>query len=242
MRKSWIAVAICLLVSPALARSQEKDLVIDGQVKAGVHKLKLDNSSLYQIEVKGKKFVPNVTMLGYYIPNSADFGKEQNTFRGLFFPPKSDDYTVIILPNIGFNPPGDLLDYTLTLKTMKLDETPLLKKEDKLSANDPKYNNKGSFRAPTQFKAYSVKMKAGQTVIIDMMAKKADGNKIDPYLFLESPAKVILARDDDSGGFPNARIMYRIPQDGEYTVIASALNDQTLGDFTLLVRAVKVEK
>jgi hypothetical protein len=245
MKKGWQAltmtVAICLAGSGSL-RAQEKDIVIDGQVKAGVHKFKLDNSSLYQLEVKGKKFVPNVTMLGYFIPNTADFVKEQNTFRGLVAPPKTGEYTLIVLPNIGFNPPGDLLDYTVTLKTMQLDETPLLKKEDKLTSDDPKYANKQAFRMTTHFKAYPVKVKAKQTVIIDMIAKKADGNKIDPYLYLESPTKIILARDDDGGGYPNARIMFHVPADGEYNIIASALNDQTIGEFTVMVRTVKGEK
>jgi hypothetical protein len=237
-----LCLAACFVAAPSLARAQEKDVVIEGQVKAGIHKFKLDNSTLYQIEVKGKNFLPNVYLQGTYMPSTIPFGKEPNTFRALIFPPKSAEYTLTILPNLGFNLMEGLLDYTVTLRTMKLDETPLLKKEDKLTAEDPKYANPQAF-SKTHHKAYPIKMKAGQTYIIDMVAKKADGNKIDPYLHLEAPNKNILARDDDGGGYPNARIMFRATADGEHHIIAGALNDNSaIGEYTLTVRTVKDEK
>jgi hypothetical protein len=227
-------------INGAPAWAQGKDITIDGQVKIGVHKFKLENTSLYQFEVKAKSFVPSVSLTGGFIQNTADYFKERNTFRGLFFPPKSQEYTVIVNPNVfGADIPEGLLDYTLTLKTLVLDETPLLKKEDKLTENDPKYQK--SFRK-TGFKAYPVKMKAGMTYIIDMM-RKGDNNKIDPYLYLEDPKGQVVANDDDGGGFPNARIMYRAMADGEYQVIASGLSDQSnYGDYALMVRTVKAEK
>jgi hypothetical protein len=237
-----LSLAACFVAAPSLAQAQEKDVVIEGQVKAGIHKFKLDNSTLYQIEVKGKNFLPNVYLQGTYMPSTIPFGKEPNTFRGLVFPPKSAEYTLTILPNVGFDLTAGLLDYTVTLKTMKLDETPLLKKEDKLTADDPKYANPQAFNR-THHKAYPIKMKAGQLYIIDMVAKKADGNKVDPYLHLEAPNKNILARDDDGGGYPNARIIYRATADGEHQIIAGGLNDvSAIGEYALTVRTVKTEK
>jgi hypothetical protein len=233
---------LAIAAAPGLARAQGKDMVIEGQVKAGVHKLKLETGTLYQFEVKAKEFEPSVTMIGSFIPNTVQFGKERNTFRGVFFPPKNGDYSLYILPNIGFNPKGGLLDYTLTVKTMKVDETPLLKKEDKLTADDPKYANPQVFNK-THHKVYPIKVTAGKTYIIDMVAAKADGNKLDPYLYLEAPNKNVVARDDDSGGFPNARIIFTATMDGEYRVVASALSDTFgVGDYTLTVRTVKDEK
>jgi hypothetical protein len=125
---------------------------------------------------------------------------------------------------------------------MKIDETPLLKKEDKLTTDEPKYANQQSFSGRSYFKAYPIKMKAGALYIIDMIASKAKGNMIDPYLHLEAPNKNILARDDDSGGYPNARIIFRAVMDGEHTIIASGLNESRgIGDYTLTVRTVKDE-
>lgn len=238
MKRAWFAVVPALLaLAPSWAPAQEK--VTEGQVKIGLHKLKLEDNTLYQIEVKGKKFVPEVRLIGYFVQNTANFGTEQQTFRGMFFPPKAGDYTLYVQPSFAFQPSGDLLDYTFALKTMKLDDTPVLKKDDKLTAADPKYDNQFAFRK-TPHKVYPVKLKAGQTVIIDMIAKK--GDKTDPYLFLENANRQILAQDDDGGGFPNARIMFNVPTDGEYKVIASALNDNTLGEYTVMVRTVKKEK
>ena len=51
------------------------------------------------------------------------------------------------------------------------------------------------------------------------------------------------AQDDDSGGYPNARIVIRAMADGEHRIIATGLADFAgLGDFTLTVRTLKDEK
>ena len=227
MKQSWLAIVIglafCLALTPSMTPAQEKDIVIDGQIKAGVHKFKLDNSTLYQIEVKAKTFNPNVTLQGGFLQNTADFFKEKNTFRANYMPAKNGEYTVIITPNVfGTDIQDGMLDYTVTLKTMKLDEMPLLKKEDKITADDPRYNQ--AFRK-TPHKAYTVKMTKGKTYIIDMVKAAGMDNKLDPYLILESPAKQVIAQDDDGGGFPNARIVIRPTADGEYRIIATGLSD-----------------
>lgn len=222
-----------------------KDIVIEGQVKVGVHKFKLDSGNLYQFEVKAKGFLPGVTMVGGPLSNTADFFKEQNTFRSLFLPTKNQEYTLTIIPTIGFGTPPipeGVLDYTVTVKTMKVDETPVLKKEDKLVATDPKYANPQAFNK-THFKAYPIKMKMGQLYIIEMNTTRANGGKLDPYLYLENAGQMVLARDDDGGGFPNARLLFRAPADGEHTIIATGLSDSSaLGDYTLLVRTVSEAK
>ncbi len=241
MKTRSIVLGLAVLVGSSLPANaqQPKDVVIEGQVKAGVHKFKLDKSLIYQFEVKGKNFGPNVTLAGGgFLRDTADFAKERNTFRSIFSPPMTQEYTLIIVPNVFGTVPEGPLDYTVTLKTMKLDENPVLKKEDKLTAADPKYGNPNAFQK-TCHKAYAVSVKKGQTYVIDMIAKKAEGNAIDPYLLLEDAKLNIVARDDDGGGFPNARIMFTPFEDGEYKVIATGLNDRTaVGDYTILVRKV----
>ena len=248
MNSRWFFIRLVLglwlfawLTFPVLAQ-EDKDITIKGQVKLGVHKFNLENGSLYQFEVKAKGFLPGVSLLGSFLPNTADYFKERNTFRGLFMAPKSAEYILTVTPNIdvGASPPEGLLDYTVTLKSMKLDETPLLKKEDKLTADDPKYQlsfNKAAF------KAYPLKMKAGRTYIIDMVRSNPNDNQLDPYLYLENPMKNIVDSNDNSGGNLNARIMYRASMDGEYRIIATAASDRmAIGAYTLTVRTVKEGK
>jgi hypothetical protein len=45
-----------------------------------------------------------------------------------------------------------------------------------------------------------------------------------------------VAFDDDSGGFPHSRIVYRAPADGDYKVIATSFEANQTGPFTLTVQ------
>jgi hypothetical protein len=112
-----------------------------------------------------------------------------------------------------------------------------------LTEQDPQYTYQSPFsnlHRTTSFKAYELKMKAGRLYVIDMVAAKTPDNKLDPYLYLEDQTKKIVAQDDDSGGFPNARITYRASADGAYRIIASGFsNDRNFGAYTLTIRSVK---
>jgi hypothetical protein len=238
----FLALAFALVARPASLAAQEKDLAIDGQIKIGVHKLKLESGKLYEIEVKSKDITPNVNLSGAFMPNTVPFGKEPNTFRGVFFPKATQEHTLTVLPGFGNNPPSGVIDYKVTVKAMQLDKEPMLKKEDKLTAEDPKYANPDVFNK-THHKVYPLKMKAGKVYIIDMVAANEVANSLDPYLFVEGANNKILARDDDGGGFPNARIVFRPTEDGEFRIIASALSDRSgNGPYTLTVRTVKESK
>ena len=79
---------------------------------------------------------------------------------------------------------------------------------------------------------FSVKLKARQFYIIDMMRGTEE---IDPYLFLEDSEGKIVASDDDSGGNRNARIVFSPRRDSEYRIIATTLSPAN-GPFTLTVR------
>ncbi len=102
---------------------------------------------------------------------------------------------------------------------------PILTKEDKLSEDDPKDKVlRRSFA-----KRYPVKLEAGKAYRIDMTSKE-----IDSLLRLEDPSGKQVAIDDDSGegGYPNARIIYKPNEDGEYQVIATTYG-QVMGQFKL---------
>ena len=80
-------------------------------------------------------------------------------------------------------------------------------------------------------KTHEVKLSAGFTYTIDMVSVE-----IDSYLILEDEKGNILAEDDDGGGFPNARIVFRAPEDGTYRIIATTFPPNQTGNYTLTVR------
>jgi hypothetical protein len=73
-------------------------------------------------------------------------------------------------------------------------------------------------------------MKAGTQYQIDL------NSQWDNYLRLENAQGVQLAQDDDSGGFPNARIIFRAPADGWYRIIVTSFAPQASGPYTLRVK------
>jgi predicted Zn finger-like uncharacterized protein len=107
----------------------------------------------------------------------------------------------------------------------------LLEKNEQLTNADPF----DKVRKQSKAKTYTVNLTAGKTYQIDMTS-----TVIDPYLRLEDPAGKEVAHDDDSGGFPNARIVYPCTQNGEYRVIATTFaaggTGAPTGPFTLKVQ------
>ena len=77
---------------------------------------------------------------------------------------------------------------------------------------------------------HTYRMKAGVTYTIDLRSQW------DNYLRLENSLGVQLAQDDDSGGFPNARIVFRAPEDGWYRLIVTSFGAGASGPYTLKVR------
>ena len=73
-------------------------------------------------------------------------------------------------------------------------------------------------------------MQAGKTYTIDLASQK-----FDSYLYLFDGNCKLLARDDDSGGKLDARIVFRAKSDGVYLILVSSYGKKT-GDFTLSVR------
>ncbi len=73
---------------------------------------------------------------------------------------------------------------------------------------DPRYNKRR--------KVYMLHMTAGDWYQIDMIS-----NQMDSYLILYNDLAQEVARDDDSGGFPHARILYRADRSGVYRIHAT---------------------
>jgi thiol-disulfide isomerase/thioredoxin len=131
---------------------------------------------------------------------------------------------------------GLLLGPVATLRAggeeKKQDENkPVLKKQDTLTEDDAKDTKKTDCFA----KVYKVKLKAGELYRIDMISKETDPQKFDPFLRLEDSSGKQLAMDDDGGGFPNAKIIFKAEKAGTYKVIATTFAPNMTGAYAITV-------
>ena len=96
---------------------------------------------------------------------------------------------------------------------------------DALNQNDAAYMGRNH-------KLFVVEMEAGKNYQIDMVS-----TAFDSYLFFESPGKQLLAQDDDSNGYPDARIIHKATENGKFRVIASHFGNLAVGgQFTITIR------
>ena len=120
----------------------------------------------------------------------------------------------IVFASTAHNP-----DLTLTRSLSVTDKLTRLKADEKLEKNH--------FMKVEEFQ-----FKEGVTYVIEM---KTTDKTLDPYLILEDAKGKELARDDDSGGFPNAKIVFRAPKDGVYRIVCTSFNPDETGSYTLSV-------
>jgi hypothetical protein len=107
------------------------------------------------------------------------------------------------------------------------DPSQILRLVGALSAKDqPIKAGKGKL-----MKVHEVKFTAGVTYVIEM-----ESSEIDSYLILEDANGKKLAEDDDSGGFPNAKIVFKASATGDYRIIATTVNADETGTYTPTVR------
>ena len=72
---------------------------------------------------------------------------------------------------------------------------------------------------------YTFEAEAGDVIVITMsQANDIDG--LDPYLYLTTEDNELLAQNDDSSSL-NARIVFRVPNEGTYQIVATRLGDRT---------------
>jgi hypothetical protein len=112
----------------------------------------------------------------------------------------------------------------------------VFEKKDKLAKQDSTEPAGDDKTKDAYRKIYKFHMKAGHTYTLDLVSGDKTGEKLDTFLRLENPAGKELAHDDDGGGFPHARIVYRAPDDGDYRIIATSFKPNQTGRFQLTVR------
>src|SRR5580704_18470392 len=118
---SILMAAVLGLVFPAAASSQE----IKGQLKVGIHKVKLEKGKLYEVIVDSSATPPPRASLGFMQDHIVTvFGKNFQEPKYYFLPSKSDTFTFYVQPDFG--PQKDeTIDYTLKFKAVEF-EKPLV--------------------------------------------------------------------------------------------------------------------
>ncbi len=86
----------------------------------------------------------------------------------------------------------------------------------------------GRLSSNTSFDSYTFSGTAGQGVIITLIS-----SEFDAFLVLEDSAGNVIVEDDDSAGRLNARITTTLPEDDDYTIVATSLRAyRSGGQFT----------
>jgi len=96
-----------------------------------------------------------------------------------------------------------------------------------LSLTDPRLSDNSVYQAWTYIGT------KGERIQVDVMSAS-----FDAYAIIEDATGTVLARDDDSGGGTNARVIFVVPAAGAYRVIASTYRQGSYGPYTLAVQGL----
>jgi serine protease Do len=107
----------------------------------------------------------------------------------------------------------------------------ILRKTLSLSGAATLDKDRPGLKAKRHMQVEEVTFIAGSTYTIEMQS-----TEVDPYLVLEDAKQNRLAEDDNSGGFPNAKIVFRAKENGVYRIIATTYGSGETGSYTLIVR------
>ena len=94
----------------------------------------------------------------------------------------------------------------------------------RLSASDAVRDN------GAHYDTWTVTAIAGQRLVITM-----ESGELDAYLLLEGQDGAFIAQDDDGGSGSNARIDTRVPEAGQYRVIASSYGSSETGTYRIWI-------
>lgn len=211
----------------------EKEFSGEGRVQAGGHKVRMEAGRLYRVQVAADGFRPNVTLHPGGFLDTGESPAAGNEFRAYVIPKESRTYRLTVLPAVADDDDvsGQPLDYSITVTPIPLAKEPLLKAEAKLTAADPVYANPGAARRGPH-KAFAANFKAGEVYVITVDA--AEKENFDPVLTVEGAGGKIVASDDDGGGYPHCRIVYRPKRGGEHRLVVTSFG-QGEGAFTVKV-------
>jgi hypothetical protein len=176
---------------------------------------KMEKDKTYQITMMGTTFPPYVRLVNSANSQVAAGAGQPATI--LHKATKTEEYTIV-----ASSQGNGVGKFSLTIRDATLSTIATI--NDKLNQNDAAYQGR-------KHKPFFVELEKGKTYQIDMRS-----TDFDSYLFLENPDKKVVAQDDDSGGYPNARITHKATDTGKYRVIASHFGGGgNLGNFNITV-------
>jgi S1-C subfamily serine protease len=109
----------------------------------------------------------------------------------------------------------------------------VFEKKDQLTSKDPKDK---SFKS-SHHKVYTFKMTPGALYTLD-----AASTEMDSYLRLEDSSGKELARDDDSAGNLDARIVFLPTKEDNYRIVVTTFKPGETGPFALSVRRLELKE
>lgn len=222
-------------------KGTDKATTAKGQVKVGVHRVRMEAGKMYHVKVEANGFTPQVGVVGSQFlrtdeDSNGPFGGKVvgDTFEGTILPTETRERRITVLPDVSDDElDGQLFDYSLTVTPIPMAKEPLLNETGKTTANDPKYQNPGGGgNQGGPHKAYTVNFKAGQIYIVSL--DMTQQGEFDPYLMIEGPGGKVVAQNDDGGNGLNSLIVFRPKRGGEHRLIATGLGGRT-GGFNIKV-------
>ncbi len=113
----------------------------------------------------------------------------------------------------------------------------VFEKKDVLANGDPL----DTVQKNSHAKIYTFRMKAGSNYTLDLISSDKSGKKLDTFLRLENAQGKELAQDDDGGGFPHSRIVFKAIRDDDYKIVATSFEANQTGPFTLKVSEADIK-
>jgi thiol-disulfide isomerase/thioredoxin len=236
-----------LLLLPVLARAQGQDLKLSEEGRVSVeakltgddpanqgkyfklYKVRLQKDKTYQIDLMSKDFDAYLLLKsgdGTMLAEDDDGGGGLNS-RIVFTPRETAEYHVVATTE----PRQATGEFTLVVgvkgavagaSELKLQDGKAVVQSN-LGAGDPMEQGK-------QVKPFTCRFEQGKTYQIDLAS-----TDFDSYLYLFGPDGTKLGEDDDGGGELNSRLVWTAAVTGKYRILATSLNGQDTGNFTLSV-------
>ena len=219
-------------IDAALTNEDGKDTVRTSSM-CKVYTVKLDAQKTYQIDMRSKQIDSYLRLedaAGKELAHDDDSGDGLDA-RIIFTCTQEGTYRIIATTYLGgFGPFTLSVKQNANGKQATLREIVLKEGVVEVASNLTNDDAKDTVRTGSVCKVYILNLSAGKTYQIDMKSQQ-----IDSYLRLENATGKQLAQDDDSGGYPDARIIFQCREAGTYRIVATTFV-QALGGFTLTVR------
>jgi serine protease Do len=214
-------------INDALTQNDGNDEKLQNPAKK--YPVKLHKDKTYIIDLVSKDFDAYLRLLdrkGNQLAEDDDGGGDLNA-RIIHGIEADGDYQIVAT-----SLDGQLGKFTLRVRefTLKGEARARPVGKDGLSITD-QINQNSATDLGKLGKVFSVQLQAGQTYVIDL-----ESATMDSYLYLFDGKSKLLAQDDDSGDDLNSRIVFRAERDGVYHLLATTLDGDETGEFTLKVR------